>query len=308
VKVNYDCLGFGICAADYLCIVPKYPELDEKTEAIEFSLQGGGPVATALVTLARLGCTTTFIGRIGNDANGKFLLNEFASENVDTTGIIIDESTPTNQAFIWIDQKTGKKSIVLNSKHYRKVLPTEINLDHIGSLRYLLIDGRDTAATFELIEYARTKGARIIIDAGSPRDRTDELLRLVDYPVVSETFCQKHLKLTDYNEAIKKLLDFGAKAAVVTCGSNGCYGGDLNGIYYQSAFQVNVVDTTGAGDVFHGAFIFGLLKNWELTEVLRFASATAAIKCTKIGGRSAVPDFYSANKFLQKFQTEEIHQ
>jgi sulfofructose kinase len=307
VSGDYDCLGFGICAADYLCIVPKYPELDEKTEAIEFSLQGGGPVATALVTLARLGCTTTFIGRIGDDTNGKFLLNEFAREKVDTTGIIIDESTPTNQAFIWIDQQSGKKSIVLNNKHYRKVLPTEINLDHIGSLSYLLIDGRDTAATFELIKYAKTKGARIIIDAGSHRDRMDELLSLVDYPVVSESFCQKHLRLTDYKEAIKKLLDFGAKAAVVTCGSNGCYGGDLDGIYYQPAFQLNVVDTTGAGDVFHGAFIFGLLKNWELPYILRFASATAAIKCAKIGGRSAVPDFRSVNKFLQKFQTEEIH-
>ena len=307
MRTDYDCLGFGICAIDYLCILPKYPELDEKTEAIEFSLQGGGPVATALVTLARLGGSTTFIGRIGNDTNGKFLLTEFASENVDTTGIIIDESTPTNQAFIWIDQQTGKKSIVLNSKNYRKVLPTEINLDHIRSIRYLLIDGRDTESTFELIKWAKTKGARIMIDAGSPRDRMDELLSLVDYPVVSESFCQKYLKLTDYKEAIKKLLDFGAKAAVVTCGSNGCYGGDLNGIYYRSAFRVDVVDTTGAGDVFHGAVIFGLLKNWELQDILRFASATAAIKCTKIGGRSAAPNFHSVNKFLQKFQTEEIH-
>ena len=100
MTTDYDCLGLGICAADYLCIVPKYPELDEKTEAVEFSLQGGGPVATALVTLARLGCKTTFLGRIGDDANGKFLLNEFAREGVNTTDIIVDQSMPTSQAFI----------------------------------------------------------------------------------------------------------------------------------------------------------------------------------------------------------------
>jgi len=308
VITDYDCLGLGICAADYLCIVPKYPELDEKTEAVEFSLQGGGPVATALVTLARLGCRTTFIGRIGDDSAGEFLLNELKREGVNTTGMIIDRLMPTNKAFIWIDQQTGKKSIVLNSKHYQKVLPSEINLDHIGSVKYLLIDGRDTAATFNLIDWARKKGTRILIDAGSPRARMDELLSLVDYPIVSESFCQKYLKLTDYKKAIKKLLEIGAKAAVVTCGSRGCYAGDNSGIYYQPAYPVKVVDTTGAGDVFHGAFIFGLLKRWELTKILRFAGATAAIKCTKIGGRSGIPDRCTVINFLKKIQAEEIYQ
>jgi len=307
VTADYDCLGFGICATDYLCIVPKYPELDEKTEAIDFSLQGGGPVATALVTLARLGCKTTFIGRIGDDANGKFLLNEFAREDVDTTGIIVDRSTPTNQAFIWIDQQTGKKSIVLNNRQYQKVLPSEIKLEHVRSAKYLLVDGRDTEATFQLIKWSKEQGIKIIIDAGSPRNRMGELLGLVDYPVVSENFCQKYLKLKDYKKAIKNFLYHGAEAAVVTCGSRGCYGGDKTGIYYQPAFQVDVVDTTGAGDVFHGAFIFGLLKNWELSKILKFASATAAIKCNALGGRSGIPDFTSVNKFLQKFQTEETY-
>jgi ribokinase len=308
VTIDYDCLGFGICAADYLCIVPAYPELDQKTEAIEFSLQGGGPVATALVTLARLGCRTTFIGRIGDDANGKFLLNEFNSEGVNTTGIIIDQSMPTNQAFIWIDQQTGKKSIVLNSKHYRPILPKEISLDHVGSAKYLLIDGRDTEATFELIKWARDCGVEIIIDAGSPRNRMEQLLRSVDYPVASDSFCQKYFKQDDCIAAIHKLLSYGAKAAVVTCGSRGCYGGDKTGNYYQPAFKVAVVDTTGAGDVFHGAFIFGLVQNWELPKILKFASATAVIKCTKIGGRSGIPDFQTVNNFLEKIQSEEIYQ
>ncbi|UCE06392.1 MAG: hypothetical protein JSW07_22970 [bacterium] len=305
---DYDCLGFGICAADYLCIVPKYPKLDEKTEAVQFSLQGGGPVATALVTLARLGCKTTFVGKVGDDVNGQFLLKEFAKENVDTSGIIIDKSMLTNRAFIWIDQQTGKKSIVLNSKSYRKVMATEVNLEHIRSAKYLLIDGRDTDATFELIKWAKDKGTQIVIDAGTPRDRMDELLKVVDYPVVSENFYQNYLRLTDYEDTIIELLKLGAKAAVVTCGIKGCYGGDKTGIYHQPAFPVSVVDTTGAGDVFHGAFIFGLLNNWQLTKILRFASATAAIKCTKIGGRSGIPDIQTVNYFLQKFQMEEIHQ
>lgn len=296
---DYDCLGFGICAVDYLCIVPQYPGLDEKTEAVEFAVQGGGPVATALVTLARLGGKTTFIGRIGDDTNGKFILNEFSKEGVNTGGIIIDRSTQTNQAFIWIDQQTGKKSIVLNSPNKGEIKPGEIDISHLKSAKYLLVDGRDTEATFYLIEWAKKRGTKIVMDAGSPRNRMDELLRQVDYPVVSEHFCHKYFKQNDYKEAIKLLLKCGAQAAVVTLGKNGCYGGDETGIYYQPAFPVSIIDTTGAGDVFHGAFIFGLLNKWHLTENLKFASAVAAMKCTKIGGRLGIPDLQSVKKFLR---------
>jgi len=307
--MDFDCVGFGICALDYLCVVPHYPRLDEKTEAVDFSLQGGGPVATALVALARLGARTAFMGRIGDDASGKILLNEFNAENINTLGTIVDKTMPTNQAFIWIDRSTGKKSIVLNARHYQPVLPNELKLGFIRSARYLLLDGRDTAASFELINWIHRRGGQVVLDAGSPRDRTDELLSRVDYPVVSESFCQSYLGLTDYEAAVTQLLDFGASAAVVTCGSQGCYGGDATGIYYQPAYAVEVVDTTGAGDVFHGAFIFGLLNNWHLKEVLKFASAAAALKCTGIGGRSAIADFEGVNNFLNhvRLQVEENH-
>ena len=295
---DYDCVGFGICAVDYLCIVPRYPQLDEKTEAIDFSQQGGGPVPTALVTLSRLGCKTAFIGRIGNDANGKFLLNEFAREGVDTSAIIVDDSMPTNQAFIWIDQTSGKKSIVLNNQHYCAVKRSEIRCDRIRSLKFLLIDGRDTEATFSVIDWAKRQGAQIVLDAGSPRDKMDELLHRVDYPIVSESFCRNYLNIANFEHAIEALLNFGAKAAVVTCGNRGCYGGDRAGIYFQNAFPVKVVDTTGAGDVFHGAFIFGLLQNWQTPEILKFASATAAIKCMRIGGRLGIPNYDMVKKFM----------
>jgi len=298
---NYDCLGFGICAADYLCLVPRYPALDEKTEAVEFSRQGGGPVATALVTLARLGCNTSFISLVGDDADGKFIIAEFKREGVDTTGIIIDKSIATNQAFIWIDRPTGKKSIVLNNRNHRQIAPSEIIRDHIGSVEYLLLDGRDTDACFDLIRWAKSRGAKIVLDAGSPRNSMNELLNSVDYPVVSQTFCQQFFMTDDYEQAIAVLLNRGAKAAVVTCGKQGCYGGDASGLYFQKAFAVEVIDTTGAGDVFHGAFIFGLLNRWQLPEILKFASAAAAIKCTRLGGRSGIPDLATVNKFLESY-------
>jgi len=301
---NYDCLGFGICAADYLCLVPRYPELDEKTEAVEFSHQGGGPVATALVTLARLGRQTSFISLIGADANGKFIRDEFEREGVDTTGMIVDKAVATNQAFIWIDRPSGKKSIVLNNQNHRQIAPSEIVRNHIGSAKYLLLDGRDSDASFELIKWAKATGAKIVLDAGSLRHRMEALLAAVDYPVVSRAFCQQYFETDDYEQAVQQLLNFGAIAAVVTNGNQGCFGGDASGVYFQKAFSVEVVDTTGAGDVFHGAFVFGLLNNWKLPEILRFASATAALKCTRIGGRSGIPDLATVNKFLESQRGE----
>ncbi len=298
---NYDCLGFGICAVDNLCLVPRYPALDEKTEAVAFSRQGGGPVATALVTLARFGCNTSFISLIGDDADGKFILDEFQREGVDTAGIIIDKSIDTNQAFIWIDRPTGKKSIVLNNRNHRQIKPAEINRDHIDSMKFLLLDGRDTDASFDLITWAKSKGAKIVLDAGSPRNSMQELLDRVDYPVVSQSFCQQFFMTDDYEQATSVLLNRGAAAAVITCGNKGCYGGDASGLYFQTAFPVDVIDTTGAGDVFHGAFLLGLLNSWRLPEILKFASATAAIKCTKLGGRSGIPDLATVNKFLESF-------
>ncbi len=299
---NYDCIGLGICAADYLCIVPKYPKLDEKTETVEFSYQGGGPIATALVTLARLDFSTGFIGKIGDDKDGKFVLQQFADEGVNISGIIIDKNMQTNKAFIWIDQDSGKRSIVLNGNKYLPVTADEISTDHVKSTKYLLIDGRDTDSVFYLIEWAKKNGIQIVLDAGSPRERMDELLKLVDYPVVSQSFCLNYLNTKNYLDAVQQLLDFGAKAAVVTCGEAGCYGADKSGVYYQQAFQVPVVDTTGAGDVFHGAFTAGLLKKWKLPKILKFASAVAAIKCKHLGGRKGIPNMDAVNQFLNTYQ------
>lgn len=300
-RMDFDCLGFGICAVDYLCLVPRYPGLDEKTEALEFSIQGGGPVATALTTLARLGRQTSFIGRVGDDDNGKFLVNEFNRVGVNISGLIIDSTVPTQQAFIWVDASNGKRSIVLNNSRYRPIVASELNLDYVRSAKYLLIDGRDTEATFALIHWAKAHGTKIVLDAGSQRQGMEELLALVDYPVVSEKFCRQYFGSGDYAWAVQQLFRRGATAAVVTCGSAGCYGADRHGSYYQPAFPVNVKDTTGAGDVFHGAFIFGLLEQWELKHVLKFASAVAALKCKQLGGRSGIPDLQTVNHFLNQF-------
>ena len=295
----FDCVGIGICAVDYLCLLSHYPELDEKLDITQFSFQGGGPVPTAMVTLSRLGAKTSYIGVIGDDNNGNFLLEQFAKEGVDTSAIIIDKNSSTNQAFIWIDNISGKKTIALNNNRIKKLLSTDLSKNLITSTRFLHVDGRETEPTLVAINCAKKSGAKVVLDAGSPRKNMKQILKLVDYPIVSENFCNIYLKTTNFDEGLEKLLKTGAKAAVITCGEKGCYGVENNSeVIYQPAYNVEVVDTTGAGDVFHGAFIFGLIQNWGLAENLRFAAATAAIKCTQLGGQVGIPNLNSVRELL----------
>jgi ribokinase len=291
---------------DFICLLSEYPGLDEKIDAETFSLQGGGPVPTALVTMAHFGAKTSYIGVVGDDEDGKFLLYEFSHAGVDTSATIIDKNGITNRAFIWVDKKSGKKSIVLTQdRSSSPLIADEVSRRHLMSTKYMHIDGRETQAVFPAVEFARENGVEVILDAGSPRDRMDELLGLVDYPVVSEAFCRNYFGKGSYQNYLGILKDRGARYAVITCGERGSYAIDDGEIYHQPAFNVSVMDTTGAGDVFHGAFIYGLIQGWQLKEIMRFSAAAAALKCTKIGGRSGIPDLTMVNKLLSQKEKNE---
>jgi sugar/nucleoside kinase (ribokinase family) len=179
-------------------------------------------------------------------------------------------------------------------------MPNEISISHIKTTKYLHIDGRETEATIAAIVMAKDAGVKVILDAGSPRKELTKILSLVDYPVVSESFCKTYLSTSSYEKGLEKLMNFGATAAVITCGAKGCYGADENGVIYQPPFNVEIIDTTGAGDVFHGAFIYSLLQNWSLEKNLEFSSAAAAINCTHLGGRAGIPGIKKINQFLEE--------
>jgi len=294
---KFDCIGFGICAADYLCLLPQYPQLDEKTVLTAFSKQGGGPVPTALVTLARLGAHVAYLGKTGNDSEGEFVRQEMAREGVNVDFVSSDPTGQTPNAFIWVDGRSGKRTVVLNRTQISEVAPDELPLEAMDA-KVWLIDGWEHAGTIRVAREAKRRGQIVVADFGSLRAKIDEMLPLVDFPVVSENFVKQYWGEIEPAAACQRLLEFGARAAVVTCGPNGCFGATESDTYFQPAFKVPVVDTTGAGDVFHGAFVFGILQAWSLPRILRFASAVAAIKCTGFGGRAAIPDRSTAENFL----------
>jgi len=295
---KFICAGLGLCAMDYSFLVKAYPAPDDKIDAVSFSKQGGGPVATALCTLGKFGVSSVFIGKCGDDSDGRDLKYELERFGVCTDSLILDKSSSSAKAFIIVDQKTGKRTVILNRNDTSPLSPDELDINLIESSKYLLLDGRESEASVAAAKIARNSEVEVILDAGSPRKEIDKLLPLVDHLVASHRFSFDYLNEIDPARAALKLTQLGFRNVVITSGADGCVGANSEGeVFRQGIFSVDVVDTTGAGDVFHGAFIYGLHKNWELREILKFSSAAAALKCKGLGGR-AIPELSEVENLI----------
>lgn len=316
-RIEFDCIGFGMNAVDYLSILDPYPDLDEKVEVIESSIQGGGPVPTAMVTLAKLGAKVAYIGKIGDDPEGKFVKTELEKEGVNTDYLIIDKESKTARAFIWVDKKTGKRTVALDKTQLNDTKISELKFLNSVSTGFLHIDARELEVNVFLAKWAKKLGAKASLDVGSLRSGVESVFPFVDHLIVSKRFACGITKLPDPFSACKELMKIrrihgkGFETVVVTIGEDGYICGSPRGftpsgnedkIFHSPGFPVKVVDTTGAGDVFHGAFIYGLLKKWNLKKTAQFANACASMKCRKLGGRAGIPNFDEVTAFMKSFK------
>lgn len=293
------CVGLGLCALDYTFQVQNYPRLDDKIEATAFSRQGGGPVPTALCALSRLGIPVAFVGKCGQDAEGRMLRDELRRFGVNTSGLILDPDSRTPRAFVVVEKNNGKRTVILDRTETSALSADEFKFELIKKAKFLLIDGRELETSQTAAMLMQKTGGEVILDAGSPRKNIGDILPYVDHLVVSNRFSLDFTQEVDPGNAALKLAHMGFKTVVITSGSKGCIGATVDGLFSQhEAFDVDVVDTTGAGDVFHGGFVYGLIQGWELPDILRFASAVAAIKCTRLGGRRGIPDLAEVEDFL----------
>jgi sulfofructose kinase len=311
-KIEFDCVGFGMNAVDYLSILDPYPNLDEKVEVIESSMQGGGPVPTAMATLAKLGAKVAYVGRIGNDPEGEFVKSELEKEGINTDYLILDRESKTSKAFIWVDKSTGKRTVALDKTNLSHTKPSDLYFLNSISTKILHIDAREPEVDIFLAKWVKKMGAKVSLDVGSLRSGVESVFPLVDYLIVSKRFACGFTRLSDPFWACKELMKKGFEIVVVTIGENGCIcdspqgfntSGSDDKIFHSPGFPVEVVDTTGAGDVFHGAFIYGLLEKWDLKKTARFACATAAMKCRKLGGRAGIPNLAEVTDFMESLKS-----
>ncbi len=292
----FDCLGLGIAPVDILMQLKDYPKAGGKADAEKTTIQGGGPIPTAMVTLARLGKKSALLSAVGDDVFGKFAIDELKNEKVDSSLIVIKKK-PSAFAVGWVEKKSGRRSIVLDMDI--AVNPNDIKINKLPNVRSIHIDGRYMPACLKLARWAKRHKVPIAMDVGSIRNDVSPLFPLVDHLVCSDDYALPFTKSKNVKSAIKKLRKICSGTIVVTSGTKGSIGFEEGeGFTRQKAFKVKAVDTTGAGDVYHGAYIFGFLNRMSLKDRMELASAASAIKCTKPGGRTAIPTYNQIRKFI----------
>ena len=291
--------GLGHTCVDYIGIVPRLPAPDENLRVSDFTVQCGGPVAQALVTLARLGTGTGFIGRVGDDQAATIQRDSFRAEGVDISHLQAVPGTRSAQSIILVEAATGKRSICAYPGTKGEVALRDGDLDYLRQGRILHLDGNSPAAALAAATAARAVGIPVCLDAGYLLPGMLDLVAVTDYLITGERFIQA-LAAPGEDEAATaaRLLTQGPHTVVVTLGERGSLTRTTTEAFATPAFPVTAVDTTGAGDVFHGAYLFGVLHGWPLPRIAEFAAATAALKCTRLGGRDGIPRLPEVLAFL----------
>ncbi len=285
-----DVVGLGLNAMDTICVVPAFPQPNTKLHMREVRIEPGGQVATALTTCARFGLRARYIGSVGTDSWGVAQLSSLREENLELH-IREVEGAASQVAIILVEEGVGERTILWRRAPALQYPVAELRREWITSASILHLDGCDAAAALQAARWARESGMQIIIDIDEIyTDSTHELLRLVDYLIASKDFADDPQELADR---------YGCPVVGITRGAEGAVFWNRGHVMRSAAFKVPAVDTTGAGDVFHGAFIYGLIQKWDLEDVIRFAHAVAAMKCMQLGARRGIPRLSDVRKFLE---------
>jgi ribokinase len=285
---SIDVYGLGQCAWDYIGQIEEYPSSDSKCEMSSLVMQGGGPVATALVALSRWGYSCSFCGVIGDDLWGRQIVDSLGEENVDISQIIIRKGFDSQVAFIAAEKNGGKRTIFWRRPTGMPAAPEELDYDLIRQARVFYTDGLFSAASIAAARVAKKTGAMIITDAGTLREGMLELAKYSDYFIVSETFAKALINENNPPKACKELQHLGPGVVGVTLGSRGYLVLNHNEWIERSAYPVDATDTTGCGDLFHAGVALGALKGWDLEKTLDFSAWAAATVSKKLGGRLGI--------------------
>jgi sugar/nucleoside kinase (ribokinase family) len=294
----FDVVGMGLNSVDFLTVVPRFPTLNSKMEMLQFSKQGGGQVATAMVALARWGVKTKYIGKVGEDELGQFSLDSIRQEGVDISSVSIEPNTTNQFAMIIVDGSSGERTILWNRDERLVYREGELRKEEVCSGKILHLDGHDIHAALQCARWAKEEGIPTIIDLDKVEPLTSELIKEIDFVITSSRFPTLFTRISDQEKALFELQKHTSGVVCSTLGLEGAVA-LINGKFlHVEGFKVDVVDTTGAGDVFHAGFIYGLLQNWEVAEILRFANAAAALKCRDLGGRKGIPTLEEVQRFI----------
>jgi sulfofructose kinase len=299
---SFDVVGFGLNSVDLVAVVAEYPASNTKQRLQRFARLPGGQIATAVAACARLGWRSRYIGSFGGDQLGTLSRESLEREGVDTTASRTVSSATNEFAVIIVDGRSGDRTVLWDRHPDLTMTPADVPEAAVTSGRMLIVDSHETAAAAHAAKHARASGVPTIIDVEKVRPGIGDLLQHIDVIVAAQAF---PTELTGYDTPGRALeaiaYEFGTPVVCVTLGADGslarCNGREVR----TPAFSVDCVDSTGAGDVFRGAFAAGCLKmpEGDVEDVLDYANAAAALNCRALGARGGMPQSAEVDRLLE---------
>lgn len=293
-----DLVGVGLNATDTVIPLQRFPERGSKSEYNSVTVLPGGQVATTVVACQQWGLQTRYVGKLGDDDAAALHRKEFERTGVDARLITV-EGGASPQSLILVDS-AGERTVLCRRDERLILQPSDLDRSWIVNARALHVDGHDTEAATTAARWARESGVPVIADLDEVYAGIDDLLENVDYLIASRDFPGRLMHEASLETALSAMQRrYGCKLTAATLGEEGVVAWDGQRIQHASAFQVAVQDTTGAGDIFHAGFIYGLLQGWPLMRQLDFACAAAALNCTAVGARGGIASCQAIHEMVK---------
>jgi sulfofructose kinase len=298
---QFDVVGVGQNATDTLILLSHFPAYAGKVAFERELLSPGGQVASALVTCAKLGLRVKYIGTVGDDERGRIQLESLRETGINLDDVEVRENCPNQTAYILIDQATGERTVLWQRNDCLRLDPESMTAEKITNARLLHIDAHDTATVAKAAQIAREHRIPVTVDVDTIYHGFDQVLPHVDYLVASSEFPVQWTNERDPFRALEMIQEeFHIPVAAMTLGALGALARVDGRFIYSPAFVVNCADTTGAGDVFHGAFCYSVLQKMPMRETLEFSNAMAALNCTALGARGGISTIEQARALMQR--------
>jgi sulfofructose kinase len=292
-----DLVGVGLNAIDTLIPLAHFPARGSKTEYTSASILPGGQAATTVIACQSWGLSTRYVGKVGNDDAGNLHRSEFVRTGVDARLITVPGAA-SPQSLILVDDG-GERTVLCRRDERLLLQPSDLDRSWIVSARALLVDGFETAAATQAASWAHSAGVPVIADLDETYPGVEDLIASVDFLVVSRDFPTRLTGERNLEQALRAARKrFGCAVTAATLGADGVLAWDGRRFYACAAYRVPVVDTTGAGDIFHAGFIYGMLQDWPLDRQLDFACAAAALNCTCAGARGGISTVEAIEKLM----------
>jgi sulfofructose kinase len=294
----FDVVGIGRNSWDRIALVEKYPPANTKVDILELTHQPGGQAATTIVAAARLGASVCYLGKFGDDAAGRAVRGALGREGVSFLESKVVTGVSNQVAFIVVDRQSGTRNVFGHCDPRLKATRDDFSFDAVTAGKILFLGGRNPTDMIPFAEYGRDAGCVVVVDADAVTEGTERLVALSDVVICPQSFPLAFTQEEAVEEALREIRKLGPRIVCCTLGEKGCTSLFDDTLISAPTYAVDVLDTTGAGDVFQGAFLIAILNGFPPRKSLQFSNAAAALKCRSLGGQRGIPRRPDVDEFL----------